>query len=398
MTDSGSRRIRRRLAVLSLIAFALPVSSAAATTPDAPALISGPDGLVNSDTATITFTGQDEAVFSCTLDGGPVSGCSSPAAYSDLPDGDHVFEVTQSDIDGNESAPLVVAWTIDTTPPDSPTITSLPATPTVLLSGSIAFEGEPGGSFRCSLDAAPATLCSSPLAFGPLITGNHSLSVFQVDEAGNQGAPTTANWTILGPPPTPPPGAIGVTAIGGIQVAGTQRVFNTDVVALRVIWPLGARTVTIANRPDFVGSTTYPVTQPIKWTLANAAAGNTGTTRIYARFQGDSPVDPLRAYRNAIRFDRARPVLQNAFLSRRDGSAPYRWTIVVSASDRGTGLKTVRVWRSVRPPHGRTGDRTLLIAPATRQLRFPGKPGGSRPTWIQVEDRVGNRSDWQLIR
>src|SRR5204862_1340609 len=75
---------------------------------------SGPAGSVPSNSASLGF-GSDEpgASFECRLDGGPFGGCASPQEYSDLPVGEHTFEVRAIDGVGNvDGSPASWTWTI----------------------------------------------------------------------------------------------------------------------------------------------------------------------------------------------------------------------------------------------------------------------------------------------
>lgn len=82
----------------------------------------------------------------------------------------------------------------DQTPPDTE-ITSGPSAETTSTTADFAFSAtEPGSAFSCSLDAAPATSCSSPYSLEDLPAGQHQLSVAATDEAGNTD-PSPATWT-----------------------------------------------------------------------------------------------------------------------------------------------------------------------------------------------------------
>jgi hypothetical protein len=62
---------------------------------------------------TITFSANESATFQCSLDGAPLAPCSSPANYSGLTAGPHVFEVHATDSAGNyDSAGAVYSWRI----------------------------------------------------------------------------------------------------------------------------------------------------------------------------------------------------------------------------------------------------------------------------------------------
>jgi outer membrane protein OmpA-like peptidoglycan-associated protein len=84
---------------------------------------------------------------------------------------------------------------IDTSPPAPPTFGA--ATALSITTASFAFEGEPGGSFECSLDDGPFTPCTSPAAYDGIGVGKHSFRVRQTDQAGNTGSAARFRWEIL---------------------------------------------------------------------------------------------------------------------------------------------------------------------------------------------------------
>jgi hypothetical protein len=90
----------------------------------------------------------------------------------------------------------------DTVAPQT-TITSAPTGTVASRSASVAFVAdEAGAGFECSLDDAPYTACTSPVALGGLADGPHVVRVRAVDAAGNVDAsPAEAAWSVDGTPP-----------------------------------------------------------------------------------------------------------------------------------------------------------------------------------------------------
>jgi hypothetical protein len=95
------------------------------TTPPDTMIDSGPDGRVDSSTATFTFSATEAgSTFTCSLDGAVFSACASPTTYDGLADGSHTFQVLATDDAGNtDPSPASRTWTVDTT---SPVVTVAP--------------------------------------------------------------------------------------------------------------------------------------------------------------------------------------------------------------------------------------------------------------------------------
>jgi outer membrane protein OmpA-like peptidoglycan-associated protein len=93
------------------------------TRPVAPAF---PVSMPKSTTRTTlryTPTGEPNATFRCSLDGGPVIDCTTGLTVGDLAKGKHTLVVQQVDAAGNASAPTTTTWHV--TSPDGPAPTKL---------------------------------------------------------------------------------------------------------------------------------------------------------------------------------------------------------------------------------------------------------------------------------
>ncbi|MGI9657320.1 MAG: hypothetical protein ACR2OD_00300 [Gaiellaceae bacterium] len=167
--------------------------------------------LVSSTSPSANFSATEGGQFSVRLDAlGSCAGTvlvegtyTAPAAISvpvpigALAEGANTIRACVANATGTGSATAVV--TKDTTPPASPTITQSPPTTTASANATIAFTHvEPGVSFFCSLDSAPAAGCTSPAALSGLNDGSHTFSVYAVDGAGNVGSatPAVASWLV----------------------------------------------------------------------------------------------------------------------------------------------------------------------------------------------------------
>jgi parallel beta-helix repeat protein len=97
----------------------------------------------------------------------------------------------------------------DTTPPET-TIDSGPASPTTSTAATFTFSSnEAGSTFKCSLDGARFTACTSPHSYSGLALGEHSFLVRATDAAkpaNTDLTPAAWIWTVgSGPPDTTPP-------------------------------------------------------------------------------------------------------------------------------------------------------------------------------------------------
>jgi hypothetical protein len=64
-----------------------------------------------SDAALFSFTANEPASFTCSLDGAAYAPCDSPASYSELDPGWHTFAVRATDVAGNvDPSPASVRW------------------------------------------------------------------------------------------------------------------------------------------------------------------------------------------------------------------------------------------------------------------------------------------------
>jgi hypothetical protein len=168
------------------------------TVPPAPTITSKPANPTNQTSASFSFSDTEKGVsFLCQLDGGTFGACSSPVVYSGLSEAPHTFSVEARDAAGNLSGAVSFGWTIDITPPPTPTITSTPANPTNQTSATFAFtDPQAGVSFLCQLDGSKLSTCSSPISYSGLKTTSHTFSLLALDAAGNRSGATSFTWNI----------------------------------------------------------------------------------------------------------------------------------------------------------------------------------------------------------
>jgi hypothetical protein len=161
-------------------------------------ITSTPNNPTNQTSPSFSFSDTEAGVsFLCRLDSNSFSICSSPATYTSLAAGSHTFSVKAQDAVGNQSSVASFSWTIDTTAPPVPVITSTPNNPTNQTGATFKFsDTEKKVSFFCQLDGSGFSACSSPKKYTALAVGSHTFSVEAQDAAGNQSS--AASYT-LGP-------------------------------------------------------------------------------------------------------------------------------------------------------------------------------------------------------
>src|SRR6186713_229967 len=186
------------------------------------------DGNTSSNSATISFTGNDTGgkegkgvgikEFKCSLDGASFSICTSPVQFTsvNLPEGTHSFQIIAEDGIGNiDSSPQSFNWTVDTEPPDITVDSATDGYQKHVTSGgnsssdSIIFEftaldnggreGKGVGTkqFECKIDNSDFVSCTSPVEFTNLSNGVHTLDLLSEDNVGNiSPTPESFNWTV----------------------------------------------------------------------------------------------------------------------------------------------------------------------------------------------------------
>jgi hypothetical protein len=191
----------------------LVVVTDAGAPPPGPALTTTPRNPTNATTAHFAYSDSAAGVtFLCRLDTAAFGACPGAVDYTGLAAGAHTFAVEARDAAGRVSTATTYGWTIDTTPPPAPTLTSFPPNPSNTSSATFAFsDAEAGVTFSCDLDGAAAATCTSPTTYSALAPGAHTFGVKAQDAAGNIGARTAYAWSV-----TAPPASVRIAAAGDI--------------------------------------------------------------------------------------------------------------------------------------------------------------------------------------
>lgn len=166
-----------------------------------------------------------------------------------LADGAHTIGVTTI-LEGLESAATTRTFTVDTTPPAAPAITSPVAATTVNAHGTIGGTTEPNAHVRVTLDGTSfdATADSAgAFALAPfaMSNGSHTISAYATDVAGNDGpASTPFSFTVDAiPPATPSASLAGTSPTNSLHPAFTGSSEAGSTISLK----LGAVTETFAG-------------------------------------------------------------------------------------------------------------------------------------------------------
>jgi hypothetical protein len=185
--------------------------------PAAPAITGTPTSPGNDTTPTWSFTTPAGTADQCSLlsgsttIAGPVA-CSGSQTFTVSTDGTYTFSVVAVAPTGFESAPATSSYTLDTTPPPAPIITSAPPSLSTDDTPTWAFTATGATGTTCAISNGSATVvgpvaCTSPDTFD-LTTqpdGTYTLTVTAHDALGNVSAPATSTYTLqrIIPPPSP---------------------------------------------------------------------------------------------------------------------------------------------------------------------------------------------------
>jgi autotransporter-associated beta strand protein len=183
--------------------FAIDMSGPIAT------ITSQPAAATKDTTAAFTLTAVDPTINGVTssvhhleyqLDSGAFSTATSPVNLTNLAEGSHAFAVRAVDNVGNVGVPTVYTWLVDLT---APTVTIGPAPAITFATASFTFAAtDPLGAGVASgvhhleyqLDGGSFGTASNPLPLSNLTSGNHTIGVRAVDNAGNVGPVTNFSW------------------------------------------------------------------------------------------------------------------------------------------------------------------------------------------------------------
>ena len=155
-----------------------------------------PIGAVSTFAA--AFEANEEATFSCALDGGELSPCQSGVEFQGLSDGFHSLTVCGADPNGNSGC-TSTEFEIDSVTPEQPTLTSHPADGEPGDIAQFEFETEYGSNLVAKLDDGDWQQFEGLVRYETLAAGDHSLRFKARDRAGNESIEGQFEWSSTTP-------------------------------------------------------------------------------------------------------------------------------------------------------------------------------------------------------
>src|SRR3954454_10816142 len=230
--------------VVATIAFTGPLSGTALAAPPprspAPVFTQTPPASTSSSAAAFQWTAPTSESFTCSLNGARFNGCGSGTTGSasvTARSGSNTFSVKGVLPKVGKTKPKATtttyAWSVDTTPPQAPTVTAVTPNPTRNTTASISFsDGDPTAvSYACAVDSsnpADATACSSPyFVAGPLSETSHTAYVYAFDALSNRSLPGSTTWTV----DTTKPGSPVFTTTPDSVTSATTATFDWSAVS-----------------------------------------------------------------------------------------------------------------------------------------------------------------------
>lgn len=254
-----------------------PVTWTVDTTPPTVTPLNYPPDPTTATSATFTFQADDpEATFTCALDGGPPSSCSSGAgagaSYLGLAPGPHSFSVVATDQLRNTKT-----WPYTWNVVPLPTPQNLNG-PTLSNGVGLAFtfsDPDPTATFECRVDGNDSTYapCVSGAPWtGQLSNGSHTFYVRRVSAGSVPSLPAT--W-VFALDQTPPVTAITGGPFGTTTSADATFSFRSEPGATFVCSLDGAPAAPCTSPKAYLGLTSGPHTFSV---AAVDSAGNVDPT------------------------------------------------------------------------------------------------------------------------
>ena len=226
-------------------------------------IVSGPTGLVSTDSATFDFdSNRSPVTYECALDGAAFIACADPVTFDTLADGAHNLSVRAKEAGGDvDTTPALQQWTVTTTPPLAAPVITQPAdgasvsTHTPTLEGTSALnttvavrvDGTDVGTAITDVNGHWALALTTPLP-----TGSHTADATATD-LSSRVSPTSATTTF-----TVDPAALDTFILSGPPplVASASATFSFDASVLGASYQCsldGAAAAACTNPVTFTG-------------------------------------------------------------------------------------------------------------------------------------------------
>jgi Quinohemoprotein amine dehydrogenase, alpha subunit domain III len=244
-----------------------PAAPSISTTPSNPSASTSPSFVFSHSEASYTFK--------CQLDGAGFSGCSSPAAFTNLSSGSHTLQIEGVSTDGSVTTSASYSWTVDAS---APSITAQPPNPTTSTSASFSFShAQSAYTLKCRLDSAGFTSCTSPKPYSALADGSHTFQVEAIATDGSQTSAATYTWVV---DTTKPTDALSL-ATGGtgayINAVGTRLYYKGNAAGSFKL------NDTVTDGGSGPASATFPAIATTGWTHnAETVSSGSGTAPTVA--------------------------------------------------------------------------------------------------------------------
>lgn len=136
----------------------------------------------------------------CRVDGNAFQRCNNQYAFTDLPQGNHTFQVRAVDMAGNTSTTASYSWFIDQTAPVL-RFTRTPSDPTIVPNAHFIVSGTDNSpspiTYECRLNNEQQySACTPDTQFNPGSEGIHTFSVRGKDVSGNISVPIVHRWLL----------------------------------------------------------------------------------------------------------------------------------------------------------------------------------------------------------
>ncbi|MBZ4408562.1 hypothetical protein K8640_10085 [Myxococcus sp. XM-1-1-1] len=378
------------------------------TKPDVPVIVT-PANAARVGVAGTAFSGTAEPASRVDVVVGTLSWTATTAAdgqwtvptKTNIPDGEHTAVVTATDALNNKSDPATRIFSVDTTPPAKPIITT-PRADTVVGTAGTTIEGEAeaGSTVVVTINgvASPAVQAGASRIWTLptqvfTTSGIYNLSVTATDATGNKSDATIDTFRVDVTPPNPPvillPNSGILVGSAGVDFSGTAEAGSTVELFIEGNLRVNARVVAGSNGTWIMTRvTTIPGGEHTVTAKSTDAAGN-----ISAASNGiDLEVDVTPPNRPTITY----PVDGTAITSARPtitGTGDVGTTIIlaIDGDERGSTLTTTvgegGTWSFTSPslsqgPHdltARARDTAANLSEPSLPVRFTVDSGFNPP-------------------